>query len=111
MDDLVAIAKIARPKGLRGEVFADILSDFPERFEGLESVTVVFPSGEHRSLNIEDLKFQSDRLVLKFESYDSVERAELLRDSEICVDESDAVELEDDEFFDWQLVGCTVESI
>ena len=111
MDDLVAIAKIARPKGLRGEVFADILSDFPERFKGLESVTLVFPSGEHRSLKIEDLKFQSGRLVLKFKSYDSVERAELLRDSEICVDESDAVELEDGEFFDWQLVGCTVESI
>ena len=111
MDDLVAIAKVARPKGLRGEVFADILSDFPERFKGLESVIVVFPSGEHRSLEIEDLKFQSDRLVLKFESYDSVEGAELLRDSEICVPESDAVELEEDEFFDWQLVGCVVETI
>jgi 16S rRNA processing protein RimM len=111
MDDLVAIAKVARPKGLKGEVFADILSDFPERFEGLKSVTVVFPSGEHRSLKIEDLKFQSDRLVLKFESYDSVEGAELLRDSEICVPESDAVELEEGEFFEWQLAGCVVETI
>ena len=111
MDDLVAIAKVARPKGLKGEVFADILSDFPERFEGLKSVTVVFPSGEHRNLNIEDLKFQSDRLVLKFESYDSVEGAELLRDSEICVPESDAVELEEGEFFEWQLAGCVVETI
>ena len=111
MDDLVAIAKVARPKGLKGEVFADILSDFPERFEGLKSVTVVFPSGESRSLKIEDLKFQSDRLVLKFESYDSVEGAELLRDSEICVPESDAVELEEGEFFEWQLAGCVVETI
>jgi len=111
MDDLVAIAKIARPRGLKGEVFADILTDFPERFEGLEDVIAVSQNGEQLNLKIEDFWFQNGRLVLKFDGYDSVETAESLRDSEICIAESDAVELEEDEFFDWQLVGCTVESI
>lgn len=111
MDDLVAIAKVARPKGLKGEVFADILTDFPERFEGLEDVTAVLADGKLLSLKIEDLKFQNDRLVLKFEGHDSVEAAETLRDSEICVDESEAVELEEGEFFDWELIGCTVETV
>ncbi len=27
--ELVAIAKIVKPKGLKGEVFADLLTDFP----------------------------------------------------------------------------------
>lgn len=111
MDDLVAIAKIVRPKGLKGEVFADILTDFPERFEGLEDVIAVLPNAERVELKIEDFRFQNDRLVLKFEGHDSIDAAETLRDSEICVDESDAVELEGDEFFDWQLVGCVVETI
>ena len=111
MDDLVAIAKIARPRGLKGEVFADILTDFPERFEGLEDVIAVSQNGEQLNLKIEDFWFQNGRLVLKFDGYDSVETAESLRDCEICIAESDAVELEEDEFFDWQLVGCTVESI
>jgi 16S rRNA processing protein RimM len=111
MDDLVAIAKVARPRGLKGEVFADILTDFPERFDGLESVTAVLPNGERQGLKIEDFRFQNGRLVLKFAGYDSVESAETLRDSEICIAESDAIELDEGEYFDWQLIGCSVETI
>ena len=44
--------------------------------------------------------------VLKFAGVDSIETADELRDADICVSESDAVELEEDEFFDWQLEGC-----
>ena len=111
MDDLVAIAKIARPRGLKGEVFAETLTDFPHRFEGLEDVTAVLPNSERRRLIIEDHRFQNDRLVLKFAGLDSIEAAEALREADICVTESDAVELEEGEYFDWQLEGCSVESI
>ena len=37
-DDLIVIARVARTRGLRGEVVADLYTDFPERFEGLEHV-------------------------------------------------------------------------
>ena len=111
MDDLVAVAKIARPKGLKGEVFADVLTDFPERFEGLEGVIAILPDGERPKLKIEDHRFQNDRLVLKFAGYDSIESAETLRNAEICIYESEAVVLDDDEYFDWQLEGCSVETI
>jgi 16S rRNA processing protein RimM len=111
MDGLVAIAKVARPRGLKGEVFADLLTDFPERFDGLEDVTAVLKDGNRLELKIEDLRFQNDRLVLKFDGYDSVEAAETLRDIEICVTEADAVELEEGEFFDWELIGCAVNTV
>src|SRR5689334_19625799 len=111
MDDLVAIAKLARTRGLRGELVADILTDFPERFEDLEKVVAVLPDGERRDLKIEDFWFQKNRVVLKFENFDSIEAAQTLINSEICVPESQAVELEEDEFFDWQLAGCAVETV
>ena len=111
MDDLVAIAKVIRPRGLKGEVFAELLTDFPERFVGLEIVTAVLPDGTRRELKIEDLRFQNGRLVLKFTGCDTVESVEPLRDAEICVAETEAVRLEDDEFFDWQLEGCRVETV
>ena len=111
MKDLVAIARLVKPRGLRGEIAAEILTDFPERFENLENVTAVFPTGERRELKIEKFWFQKDRVILKFEEYDSIEKAETLRDAEICVAESEAVELETDEFFDWQLEGCLVETV
>ena len=111
MIDLVAVAKIVRARGLKGEAVADLLTDFPERFEGLVDVSAVLPTGERRDLKIEGYWFQKGRIVLKFEGVDSVEAAEKLRDAEICVAESDAVELGEGEFFDWELEGCTVETV
>src|SRR5690348_13974771 len=111
MEDLVAIARIVKPRGLRGESVADVLTDFPERFDGLERVTAVMPKGERLDLKIEDSWFQKNRIVIKFEGYDSVEAAETLRNADICIAESEAVELETDEFFDWELTGCRVETI
>ncbi len=105
------IAKIVRTRGLRGEVVAELLTDFPERFEGLENVTAVLADGERRELTIEGFFFQKDRIVLKFVGFDSIESGETLRNTDICIDEADAVELENDEYFDWELEGCEVETI
>jgi 16S rRNA processing protein RimM len=111
MVDLVAVAKIVRARGLKGEAVADLLTDFPERFEGLVDVAAVLPTGERRDLKIEGFWFQNGRIVLKFEGVDSIEAAEELREAEICVEQSEAVELEEGEFFDWELEGCTVETV
>lgn len=104
--DLVAIARIVRPRGIRGEAVAEVLTDFPARFEGLDEATAVMPGGERRELKIENAWFQNERIVLKFAGIDSIETAGELRGAEICVPESDAVSLEEGEFFDWQLEGC-----
>lgn len=111
MDDLIAIARIARPRGLKGELVGDILTDFPERFEGLGSVTAVMPDGTRCGYEIEGFRFQNGRILLKLVGIAGVEAAEKLRGAEICVNEADAVDLEDDEFFDWELVGCRVETL
>lgn len=107
-NDLVAIAKTVRVRGLKGELVAEILTDFPERFEDLESVIGVAADGSRKELTIEAHWFQKDRIVLKFEGIDSIEQAEALLQHEVCVSEEEAVELEDDEYFDWQLEGCVV---
>lgn len=111
MKELVAIARIVKPRGIKGELAAEILTDFPERFDDLESVTAVMPDASRRKLTIEDHWFQSGRIVLKFEGIDSIELGETLRGAEICVDEADAVELDESEYFDWQLAECMVETV
>lgn len=109
--ELVAVARILRPRGLKGEVVAEILTDFPERFEALESVTGLHPARAQTELTIEKFWFQNDRVILKFAGYDSVERGETLRNTEICIPESEAVSLDEGEYFDWELVGCRVETL
>lgn len=109
--ELVAIAKLTKSRGIRGEMVGRILTDFPERFENLTKVFAVCADGETSEIEIEKFWFQKDRIVLRFKGFDSIETAETLRDCEICVPEAEAVALEDGEFFDWELEGCTVKSL
>lgn len=110
-DDLVAIAKIVKTRGLRGELSADVLTDFPERFDDLERVFAVTEEGKKSELKLEKFWFQKGRIVLKFAGFDTIEAAETLRACEICVYESEAVSLDEGEFFDWELIDCTVETV
>lgn len=110
-DDLVVIAKIARSRGLRGELVADLLTDFPERFDSIDKVIVRNAKGETKTLELEKFWFQKNRVILKFKGFDSIEQSDILRDYEICVRDSEAVELSDDEYFDWELENCSVETI
>lgn len=111
MEDLVTIAKVVKTRGLRGELVADILTDFPDRFDSLKKVFAVKPSGETLELEIEKFWFQKGRIVFKFVGLDSIEEAENLRDCGVCISEDEIVELEEDEFFDWQLAECAVETV
>lgn len=108
MQELVAVAKITKPRGIRGEAVADVLTDFPERFDSLKECIGLKPDGERIELVIERYFFQKERIVLKFEGFDTIEAAEELRGTEICVREDEAVELGEGEFFDWDLEGCDV---
>jgi 16S rRNA processing protein RimM len=109
--ELVAVAQVVKVRGLRGEVVADLLTDFPERFEGLRRLIAVLPDGRRRLLALEEHWLQGGRIVLKFAGYDSIEAASALVGYELTVPEAERVELAEDEHYDWELAGCRVESI
>ena len=110
-EELVTIAKIVRTRGLRGEVVAEILTDFPERFDLLDEVSIIKPNGESLTANLEKSWFQNDRVILKFKGFDTIEQGETLRDCEVCISEDEAIELEEDEFYDWELQDCEVKTL
>ena len=110
-EELIAVARIAKVRGIRGEVAADLLTDFPERFDGLEELISLDAAGERDVLSIEKSWLHGGRVILKFAGYDSPEAAKSLVGRVLSVPASDAVELEEDEFYDWELVDCRVETI
>lgn len=110
-EELVAVAKAVKTRGLRGEVVAELLTDFPERFRGLERLIAVGADGSRQALSLEEHWFQSGRIVLKFAGYDSIEEASALVGYEFAVPEAERVELPEDEFYDWELAGCRVLTI
>jgi 16S rRNA processing protein RimM len=109
--ELIAVARVAKARGLKGEVACDLLTDFPERFDLVDELIAVFPGGRRQRLTLESHWLHGERVVLKLEGYDSPEEASALAGCELAVPESEAVELEEGEFYDWQLEGCRVETI
>jgi 16S rRNA processing protein RimM len=110
-EELVAVARAVRVRGLRGEIVAELLTDFPERFEGLESLIAIAPDGQLALLALEEHWLQGNRIVFKFAGYDSIEEAKALLGYELAVPEAERVELEEDEFYDWELEGSRVETV
>lgn len=107
-DDLIVIARAVRTHGLKGEIVAELLTDFPERFEDVDELILIAPSGEQKPGRLEDFWFQKDRVILKLGDYDDVEQAKSLVGYDFALPDSERVPLEEDEFYDWELEGCTV---
>lgn len=109
-DDLIIVARAVRTRGLKGELVADVLTDFPERFERVSRLAGVAPNGTRRELELESYWFQNERVVLKFVGFDSVDTAKALIGFEFGLPEAERIELEENEFYDWELEGCLVET-
>jgi 16S rRNA processing protein RimM len=109
-DDLIIVARAVRTRGLKGELVAEVLTDFPERFEHVFKVTGVGSSGERKQLELESYWFQNERMVLKFAGYDTIESAKALVGYEFGLPEAERVQLSQDQFYDWELGGCSVEN-
>lgn len=106
--ELVVIARAVKPRGLKGEIVAELLTDFPERFDNLEELVLVAPDGERKKERLEGYWFQNDRVILKLAGCDDVETAKELTGSEFAVPESERVALDEDQYYDWELEGCAV---
>jgi 16S rRNA processing protein RimM len=110
-DDLICIARIVRPQGNRGEVIADLLTDFPERFARLGRVRVERAGGEMLVLDLEDWRLHKGRVVLKFAGYDDIGRAEDLRDARLFITADQLVELPEDTYYGFDLIDCEVTTV
>ena len=104
----IVIARIVKPRGIRGEVSCVIQTDFPERFSSLESATVWLPDGSRPKLRVEDCWFHNDRVILKFEGYDTMTAAQELTGGRLVISDTNSDLLEDGQFFERQVIGSDV---
>lgn len=106
--EFVAVARIARPQGRRGEVAAEILSDFPERFSGLKTVLLRGADEPDKAAQIEDAWPHKGRIILKFAGVDSISEAELLRGREVLIPRTERAPLGEHQYWVSELEGCRV---
>jgi 16S rRNA processing protein RimM len=109
-DSPVIVARAVKVKGLKGEIVAELLTDFPERFEHIDQFFAISPEGEQIAVVLEHFSFQGERVVLKLAGCDSIESAGAFVGFDFAVPDTDKVELAEDEYYDWELEGCRVET-
>ncbi|MFN0110796.1 MAG: ribosome maturation factor RimM [Blastocatellia bacterium] len=110
-DELISIARIARPQGVRGEVIADLLTDFPDRFSKLDATLVKKANGELVSLQLENARPHKGRILLKFAGFGDMNAAEALRDARVMITADQLVKLPADNYYEFDLVDCAVTTV
>lgn len=107
-DAFVTIARVIRPQGRKGEVAAELFTDFPERFASRRQLLALDARGQRRELELEDYWFHKGQVVLKFKGVDSITDAEALAGCEIQVPRSGRAVPEEGTLYVSDLVGCEV---
>jgi 16S rRNA processing protein RimM len=107
-EERVVVAEILRPRGNRGEVLVRSQTDVPGRLEHLKQAQVRLRDGSDVAVNIVDSWRHRQEWVLKFAGVDSISEAERFRASDLWVPREQRGALPDGEFFESDLVGCTV---
>ena len=117
MNEWVAVARLMRPQGRRGELLAEPLTDVPGVLAAgsvlrLAAVGAAKPKAGDSAVSIEALWKPSGRnagrVVLKLQGCNDISAAETLAGHELMVEASALPQLEADNFYVRDLLGCTL---
>ena len=107
MEDYLRVGVLSSPHGVRGEVSVYPTTDDIERFRSLKEAFISV-KGEMIPVHVISCKFKKNMPVLGFEEYKNIDDIAPLRGSELYVDRSNAVPLEDGEYFLADIIGFDV---
>jgi 16S rRNA processing protein RimM len=105
---LVAVGRIVRPQGRRGEVRVEALTDAPERLGDLRECWLVPPAGGERH-EVEVVWFQGRVPVLKLAGSATIADAQALVGRLVTIPRAAVRRLPPDRYYAFDLVGCVVE--
>ncbi len=107
----VTLARILRPQGRRGEIAAEILTDFPGRLAKLKSAYLWDGNAARRSVAILSFRHSTSRggqAIFHFDGSNSISDAEKLVGLQVQVPIEDRVALPAGSYFFSDLIGCEV---
>ena len=104
----VTIARVAKTQGRKGEVAADLHTDFPEKFAERKRLFALGKDGSRRELQVEDHWPHKGWMVLKFAGVDTMTDAEALIGSELQIPMAERARLDEGATYISDLVGVKV---
>ena len=105
------VARIVRPRGNKGEVLAELFTDFPERLSSFKQIYLRSGQAQPQATGL--LHFWVDRNhpehgIFQFAGCTSIDSAEKLRGMDVLIPMADRMELPAGKYFISDLMGCTV---
>ena len=110
----VWLARLRRPQGRKGELFAEILTDFPEKFaerrqlwllrENVSASATVLP----RQVTLTNNWLHKGGVVLHFDGVNSISEAEELAGLIVAIPFEERAQLAEDETYIGDLIGCAL---
>ena len=99
------VARIDSIHGLRGEVSARILTDFPERLLARSEVRVGREASGAKSMQVVGARPHRGKVLLRLAGVEGVDAARGLVGSDVWIDESEAAVLPQDAYYHRDLLG------
>ncbi len=107
MEEVLQVGVITGTHGVRGEVRVYPMTDDPARFKKLKKV-LLDDGKEKRNLEIAQVKFIKNMVILKFREFDNINDVEKYKQAGLFVTREQAVPLKKNEYFIADLEGLTV---
>jgi 16S rRNA processing protein RimM len=107
--EYLAVACIVKPHGRKGEVVAEVLTDFPERFDkSQQEVYLELPASAPRPAVLESARMHKGRVIVKFTGVDSIDQASRLRGAHVLIRRDERMLVSAHRYYVWELKGCRV---
>lgn len=109
----VWLARIRRPQGRKGEVLADLLTDFPEKFTERKHLWLIPERGSACPREVELVTHWAHKggMVLQFVGVDSISDAEALAGHLVAIPRSQRAPLGEGEVYIGDLIGCSLVNV
>lgn len=107
MQKFLEVGQIVNTFGIKGEVKVKPFTDEIERFEELKTVYLC-EKDEMKKIEIEQVKYHKDMVLLKLKGIDTVNDAEKQRGKFLKIDRKDAKKLPEGVYFIVDLLGLPV---
>jgi 16S rRNA processing protein RimM len=113
--EFLILARVLRPHGVRGDLSVQVITSFPERMRDLDVVYVGADPAEPRRLTEQHVtwarRHKNDQWLIHLDGIEDRDEADAFRSQYVCVSLADAVPLEDDEVYLFQVIGLDVHTV
>ncbi len=101
----LAVGRLRRPHGVRGEIQMEVLTDFPER---IEPGARLYAGPHYRPLTVRSVRWHDRLMLIAFEGYHTPETIGELRNQLVFVTAADRPPLGEGEYYHHQILGLRV---